>query len=578
MSRQDEPIPRLGDVFRDVDGLYVNCEYRERPDYRFRHDAKPHRHAALAESARVAAAPAFSLRHWIVQDLFDSEHVNRMLHLARDYGMTGIQFSGDNIYWVTDAPQRYNSYVFAGELCERCHDLGLEAYFWTHEINGSFHEFVRNGRYGFSGQLAGGEIDLSAGSGFWGALYEKYDVFLRRLKGVDGLVLTVNESQVPVFRDRFIRSDLSPDERVATIARTVKNACDTHGKQLVLRTFCYSPEETERIRRGVERLGPGLTLMIKCVPHDWQTFYPHDPLIAALREFPRVVEFDLAHEPMGAGRFPYPDSDHLTYRFAHAAAQGVMGVAGRIDRFRNHAHGTLNWANVYAFSQLAHTPAVPADTLWRDYAAADFGAGEAAFITDLGRRLFAVGQQTFFLGKEWGSAHSNLNTFDTLDHGRHWSRSLWAPEDTEAAATLELLCSPTPEFIARIADEKAAALADVRRLRLETDQRRATLAAADFEYLMTVLRRSAVICEALTTQQVVMLMVRFDARRPVAERRFTDVIAASLRRLRNMAIADRQEILDGGNEGCQYGPELLEHFCRNAERHLLAGPSRNQTS
>ncbi len=559
-------IPSLGEAFDQVDELYVNAEYREVPGFRFRHDAKPHDHDGLAATIRPPAALA--LRHWTIQDVFDSGHLDDTLRRARQYGMTGIQFSGDNLYWVNDSLHRYNTYVFTGQLCEKCHDLELDAYFWTHEINGFFHEFVRHGRYGFSGQLAAGSIDLSSRSGIWEMLFEKYDVFFRRLPGVDGLVLTLNECQVPVFRDDCIDSDLDAAARVAKIGQTVKAACDAHGKQLILRTFCYTPDETERVRDGVRRIGADVTVMIKCVPHDWQTFYPHDPLIAALAEFPRVIEFDLAHEPMGAGRFPYPDTDHLTHRFAHLAAQGAIGVAGRIDRFRNHAAGTLNWANVHAFSRLAHQPSLAADALRLEYAALDFGPANAEFVADAMRRFYAAGQQTFFLGQEWGSAHSNLNAFNQLDHNRRWSRATWAPDDHEAVATRELLAAPSPEFIARIVEEKAAALADLRQLVTETGRRQPTLAPADYDYLQTAAARSIVICEVLATQHVVMLMTRHDAPLPVGRRRYGKPIDAHLARLRELAATHDGLLRDAGNEGCQYGPEVLEHFCRNVHRHL----------
>jgi hypothetical protein len=562
-------IPSLSEAFGQVDGLFVNAEYREIPGYRFRHDAKVHNHAALAgqinKSERV-----FDLRHWTIQDVYDSAHLNETLKRAAQYGMTGIQFSGDNIYWVNDALHRYNAYVFVGELCERCHDLGLKAYFWVHEINGFFHEFVTNGTYGFSGQLAGGTIDLSSRSKIWDILYEKYDVFFRRLRGVDGIVLTLNECQVPVFRDDCIVSDLDAAHRVAKIGQTVKAACDAHGRHLILRTFCYSPDETERVRDGVRLIGPDVTVMIKCVPHDWQTFYPHDPLIAALKEFPKVIEFDLAHEPMGAGRFPYPDTEHLKHRFDHITAHGAIGVAGRIDRFRNHAAGTLNWSNVYSFSRLAQQPSTQAGALLSEYANADFGSEAMAFMVDAMNRLYAAGQQTFFLGREWGSHHSNLNTFSSLGQNPRWNRAAWNPADKEARETFQRLSVPTPSFIERIAAEKAASLADLRKMASELEVQPAFLKAQDRDYLATALARSIVLCDALTTQHVVMLMVRHDAPRAESERLYKIAIAERLSHLRTMAAGQVVLLRDAGNEGCQYGPEVLEHFCRNAERHLQA--------
>ncbi len=566
-------IPSLSEAFSDVDGLYVNAEYREHQSYRFIHDAKHHHHQPLAAACQPGK-DAFAIRHWTIQDIYDGTYRDRMLALAARYGMNGIQFSGDNIYWVNDSLLRYNAYVFTGQLCERCHDLGMKAYFWTHEINDFFHAFVTGGQYGFSNQLAGGTIDLSSDSGIWDVLYEKYDVFFRRLPGVDGLVLTLNECQVPVFRDDCVVSDMSAAERVARIGRTVKAACDAHNRHLILRTFCYTPEEIVNIRKGVEAIGEDLTLMIKCQPHDWQTFYPHNSLIAALAGHDLIVEFDMGHEPMGAGHLPYPDVDYLRHRFDHAVKHGVQGVAGRIDRFRNHAEGTLNWASLYAFSRMACAPSTTADVIWQEYAGADFGHAAADFIVDLGRRLFEVGTHTFFLGREWGTVHTNLLTFEKLEHPERCSRAMWDPDNEEAAATLALLQTPTPEFIAQIKASKWAARADLARLRGELDARQSIFTPDDFAYLAMMLERYAIMAEVIMTQHLVILQVRHDAALPPEKRAFGTPVSDALAHLRKLAAAHPRILNDAANEGCQVAPERLERFCRNAERHLTgnAGP------
>lgn len=560
-------IPSLGEAFRSFDGLYVDGAYREIPRYRFVPDAKPHHHLDLTKQIQPGARP-FELRHWIIQDVYNSAHVDETLRQAKAYGMTGIQFSGDNIYWVNDSLHRYNAGVFTGMLCEKCHDLNLDAYFWTHEINGFFQEFVIGGRYGFYGQLAEGKIDLSSRSGYWDTLYEKFDVFFRRQPGVDGLVLTLNESQVPVFRDECITSDLSPEERVARIGQTVQAACKAHDKRLILRTFCYHPDEAARIRDGVRRIGSDLTVMIKCVSHDWQTFFPHDPLIVALSDFPRVIEFDLAHEHAGGSRFPYPDTDHLVDRFSHSATQGAQGVAGRIDRFRNHAEGTLNWSNVYSFSRLAQDPSATADALREEYAATDFGEANGPFIAQMLRRLYAIGEKTFFISKEWGTQHSNLLPLSPVKYTNASNRALWAPDDAEAVETNRLLADPSPDFIERVALDKRATLEDLRQLASEVEIGRAGLDAADYDYLSEMFSRAIVQCEALTIQHVVILMLRYDAGRTEDERRYGTEISTRLERLRELARTEARRLIDASNEGCQHSPQIIERFCRSAERAL----------
>jgi hypothetical protein len=559
-------IPTLAENYAVRDGLYTPAAYIERPNYRFVHDAKQHRHDRLTATLHQGASP-YTLRHWTIQEVYDSAYADRMLDLARDYGMNGIQWSGDHIYWVNDALYRYNVYAHVGSLCEKCHDRGLKAYFWTHEINGFFHEFVKNGKYGYSGQLADGKMDLSSKSGFWKMLEDKYDVFFRRIPGVDGLVLTLNECHVPVFHDGLVESDLPAEERVARIARTVARVCARYKKHLILRTFCYFPGEQERIRQGVEQIGEPVTLMMKCQPHDWHVFFPHDPLIASLKNYERVVEYDLALEFMGQGRQPAPQVDYLKHRMDHAAANGVAGVAGRLCRFRNRAEGTLNWANVYAFSRLAHEPDAPADAVWRDYARADWGPKNAAFIVNAGRRLFEIAKECFYLAGEL-RGNCNFNTFPSLKNWWGWNRVNWEPGNADVAREYGLLCHPTPEFIAEVAARKRAARADIQALGREVNARRKEFVPGDFDHLATVLERSVVMTEVSTTQHAVELMVRHDAKRSPRQRRYRAEIAAALAQLRRLARTKRRQVLDASAEGNQYNEVMIEVFCRHAEEYL----------
>jgi len=71
-----------------------------------------------------------------------------------------------------------------------------------------------------------------------------------------------------------------------------------------------------------------------------------------------------------------------------------------------------------------------------------------------------------------------------------------------------------------------------------------------------------------------LLMARHDGPLPVGRRRYGEPIDTHLARLRELAATHDGLLRDAGNEGCQYGPEVLEHFCRNVHRHLdRSGPS-----
>lgn len=208
------------------------------------------------------------------------------------------------------------------------------------------------------------------------------------------------------------------------------------------------------------------------------------------------------------------------------------------------------------------------EQLLREYAKIDFGHDAADFVVTAMKTFYEAGNQTFFLGKEWGSQHSNLNKFKNIEPNSRWNRAVWSPESDEAQQTFALLQNPTPEFIEQTLTEKANAREKLQQLTDQLQKKNANLAPSDHEYLQTASERSLTLCQALTLQHEVMLMVRHDVKRPHAERRYKKDIDQRLKELRQRATDDAKLLRDAGNEGCQYGPEIIEHFCRNVEHHL----------
>ena len=505
--------------------------------------------------------------HWTILDAYDNAYIDRMLDAAPGYGVEGIQFSEDEIYWVNDSLTRYNAFAYTGRLCEKCHARGLKAYFWTHEICDFFQEFTTGAQYGFYRQLIGGRINLRANSPFWAALREKYEVFFRRLPGVDGVVLTLNESHVPVFREGVVDSDLAPHELVARLATEVKRACDEHRRELILRNFCYTPDEQERMRRGIAAIPGRPTLMMKCQPFDWHIHLPDDPMIAAYAaEYPVLVEYDLGHEFNGVGLIPFPDTAYLATRLAHARSCGAAGAAARLDRFRTHAEGTLNWSSVHTFARMALDPSLQPAAALRDYTRVDYPGTLSEQVAAFAKDLFAISASLFYLRRYWFCSHSNPPDFPkTFRRENHRGPLAWSPDDPRAQDDADAMQTPRPAHIdALIAEQLAHAATRDRWTAFWRSASDADLTPGDLAYLRKACARLTMFSEVVWRQQQVVLMVRHDSTLPAGTRRYTSDIESHCRYIEASARERECEWRVIGAEGNQHLPEILESFCIGA--------------
>ncbi|MCX6100523.1 MAG: hypothetical protein NTV92_03720, partial [Candidatus Bipolaricaulota bacterium] len=159
-------------------------------------------------------------------------------------------------------------------------------------------EFVKQGR-----------IDLN-NPRTWDAVQSKYVKLIEVCPSIDGIVLSMMEGSTVIYGPKVL-SDKSPPERVAQLIDTVYQVCKQHHKELFARTFAYNPAELRAIQEGIKLCKADVIAMPKCVPHDWQPFYPYSPDIGDVGGKRQVVEFDLGHEFTGLSRIPYVMLDYV---------------------------------------------------------------------------------------------------------------------------------------------------------------------------------------------------------------------------------------------------------------------------
>jgi hypothetical protein len=320
--------------------------------------------ASVAASADNTRDP-LPVRMWLIHH-YDLPYINRVIDLAPTEGINYIQISHGIVHDVEDFlndPRRHKD--FPG-IIKRAHDKGVKVVMWTHELNAVPDEYRTDGK-----------VDLRRPE-LWEWMRGKYEkVFGELLPGLDGLVLTFHETDVSVYHDNKVISDEPHPERVTRLINEVYRVCEKYGKELYVRTFVYRPDELDWVINGIGSTDPGVRVMSKCVPHDWQPRYPHNPAIGRFPNRTHIVEMDLCGEYYGQAVVPYCFPDYVKYRLDYAREKGLQGGVARIDRNDNHALGTPNWVNVLAYDRLLQDPTVTVDQIWEEFCVAEYGKSAA---------------------------------------------------------------------------------------------------------------------------------------------------------------------------------------------------------
>ena len=288
-------------------------------------------------------------------------------------------------------------------------------------------------------------------------------------------------------------------DRVALILeKTGKVVEDEFGMTLYARTFIHSPQEMEWIGEALRRTEPrpGLKVMPKDVPQDWEPYYPHDPLIGNTCGHPLLIEIDLAGEYWGLSKFPFDLTDYLQYRMRYARDKGAEGFVARIERGSNSVAGSSNELNLYAYHALLAGPDRDAGGIRLEWIEKRYGlkrdSEDAKKLLRVYRTSFdAVRKMYYVLGfwaLEKGSDLTGAASGPQLLSGR--SIALW---DKTFKPREEALAAPDEKTFIQILNEKSEAvmladsmleelkqikgLAESDRLMLETDLSRLQRAA-----------------------------------------------------------------------------------------------------
>lgn len=413
----------------------------------------------------------------------DESYIRRVIKHARDYDINIIVLSHEIIKYVSQLYEEKERVALIGRICEAAHKQGLQVYIWPHELEHDVPPEYFNQNV----------IDVDR-PGFWDWLGEKYEKLCVDFPQFDGFVFTFHETPYKVFDKDQVQSEFPASSLFARMINTINAPCLRHDKEVVVRSFFYEPEEIEWFRKGMEHVDDNVILQCKCVPHDWDPFYPHNPMIGALPSRQKIIEFDCSSEYTGRNRIPYAAPDYFHYRWKYSSAQpGIVGYNARLDHRGFDALFTPNEINIYSLYRLTREPDITPDRLWREWTMERYGKDAAHFIEQALRPTFRIVNKMLWpLGCRFND-HSRLPFIEYAEtHLAKFSVTKWASDNEQLKETREKVLNPDPLTLEDIIREKeeALALADICLGHLE----RAAdfLSARDFKDLccrMTLLRR-----------------------------------------------------------------------------------------
>jgi len=402
--------------------------------------------------AAVLGKALVPIRSWQFHKL-DADYVSRSMKLAGRYGVNTVVFSHGMIEDVSQLYEGGDRAEQLRNLAAEAHGLKLRVWIWVHELENDVPK-----RY-----LSGGAVELDR-PGFWQWLNSKYEKLFADFPEFDGILLTFHETKYKIFRESSVRSKLTMPQRFAKLISTIDAACAKHEKDFVVRSFLYEPQELQWFAEGLADVPRRVMLQCKCVPHDWQPYYPHNPMIGKFPERKLIVEFDCSSEFTGRNRIPYTSAEYFEYRWRYALSRpGVVGYNARLDHAGYDALFTPNEINIFALHRLTEDAKATGADIWRQWTQRRYGKDAAGFVEQALRLSFEVVNRSYFVLEFWITNHSKLPSFGYAD-GHISSRTIakWKPDQPKYAELEERLKHPDAKLLEEILAEKdqAIALAD----------------------------------------------------------------------------------------------------------------------
>ena len=225
------------------------------------------------------------------------------------------------------------------EVCNMLKPHGIKTYYWHHELEIPYkfdEEFPEI--HNVDGDV---EITHPLIKDF---LENKIEDFFYLYPNMDGLVLTLHETRIPLLKLK--NQKLDKVERVKYVTEILYNACKRLGKELIVRPFASLEEDYSNMMKAYEQISSDLVVCDKWTQFDWSLSLPDNAFFNKIKSNPLMVETDIFGEYFGKGFLPIMLKDHIPHKYAYCEGFNPKGYVSRIDRNGFVPFGTPNEVNL----------------------------------------------------------------------------------------------------------------------------------------------------------------------------------------------------------------------------------------
>lgn len=397
--------------------------------------------------------------HWIPLTL-DEKYLNDVLASGKKFSAHAMQLSHTILHNVDDILNDELHLSRVQWFQEKASFAGYETWCWTHEILNPPAACITNNIL----NLEHPSLPLF--------LQEKYQLFLQKLlPNLTGLILTFAETQFEVYKDNTViltnLDNNTPLYKTQILVHHIFDVAQKNNVSLFIRDFVYRKHEIQDMLQVIFALDNRIGVMSKCVPHDWQPFYPDNEVIGAVHPKDQWVEFDLGHEYELQGVVPYATPEALFARAKHFATLDIDTACLRLDRY-DADKGTsaiyTPWGQLelLVFSSIAKQNTCTIDSILQEWELTQFkGALEIITLsTNIVHRML-------FPHKLWIANHSNLPDYDYAKSHLKDGNADRLPTWTNSAEDIQntILCDcPTQAFYDEILQENDDCLTDYKKI------------------------------------------------------------------------------------------------------------------
>ena len=229
------------------------------------------------------------------------------------------------------------------EVCDMLAPHGIKTYYWHHELEIPYRfdeEFpeIHN---------SDGDVEVTHPL-IKDFLVNKIEDFFHTYPKMDGIVLTLHETRIPLLKLKNQR--LGKIERVRYVTEILYETCKRLGKELIVRPFASMLSDYDDLMAAYEQISSELTVCDKWTQFDWSLTMPHNEFFNKIKNNPLMVETDIFGEYFGKGFLPIMLKDHIINKYAYCEGYDPRGYVSRIDRGGFIPFGTPNEVNLEIMS------------------------------------------------------------------------------------------------------------------------------------------------------------------------------------------------------------------------------------